>query len=690
MSAQNTNSNWVIGVDVGGTFTDFYALERRSGRVCVHKTSSTPDNPAKAIISGLDELARAHGVELPAMSRLAHGTTTATNTLIQRKGGTVAVITTRGFRDLLEIGRQVRPRMYDLRLDYPAPLAKRQHRFEITERIGPEGEIITPLADTELEGLAAAIKASGAQACAVCLLFAYLNPVHEKCIAEYLRRVVPGLHVSLSSEVQPEFREYERFSTTLLNAYLQPVLADYMSHLSIEVERRSPGARVGINQSSGGLMSVARAREFPIRTALSGPASGAVGAIYMARLSNLPRAITLDMGGTSADVAVIRDFDAGTCFNREIASFPVRLPMVDINSVGAGGGSIAWFDLDGLLKVGPRSAGADPGPACYGRGGTEPTVTDANVVLGRLSARGLLGGAMALNVEASHSVIAPVATRLGLSPERTAEGILDIVTANMVRAIRNVTVERGHDPRGFTLLAFGGAGSLMATAVARSLGIREVLVPLSPGILCAQGLVVADLKEGFVQSKRMALNEASYPGVQLTVDQINSAAMAWFVREGVDSQSRRLNLSFDMRYVGQNFELNVPIPFEGSTAGLATPEELRTLFFRAHEMSYGFFNPEAEVEIINFRLVARGVVSPPPAPAEPPGGSKSPQPIERRSVWFDGQVHQRTPVFRRDHMARGCTFTGPLIVDQFDATTAVYPGDTVKIDEAMNLFIKLK
>lgn len=685
-----SDSSWVVGVDVGGTFTDFYALDRSSGLVRVHKTPSTPDNPGKAIVSGLEELGSMLGVPLRSISRLAHGSTVATNALIQRKGGIVAVVTTRGFRDLLEIGRQVRPRMYDMRLDYPEPVVERRYRFEITERIGSNGEVLTPLAENELDVIAASIESAGAQACAICLLFSYLNPEHERRIGRYLRRKLPRLHISLSSEVQPEFREYERFSTALLNAYLQPVLYGYIEHLSKQVERIAPGVRVGINQSSGGLMSVARARDFPIRMALSGPASGAVGAIYMARLSERPRVITLDMGGTSADVALIRDYSAGTTFNREVASFPVRLPMVDIQTVGAGGGSIAWFDKDGLLKVGPMSAGADPGPACYGRRGSQATVTDANLLLGRLSSAGLLGGRMSLDIAASRGVIQPIAQRLKLEIERTAEGILEIVTANMVRAIRGISVERGHDPRTFTLLPFGGAGPLMATAVARALGIREVLVPLSPGILCAQGLVVADLKDDFVTSRRLRLSDASEPAILRTVEELQRKAVNWFTEEDVPSDAQRVDLSFDMRYVGQNFELNVPVPLTPGHLAVPSLKELRERFFRAHEVSYGFSNAKAEVEIINFRLTARSVAPPPTVATKNEVVSSQPDPFETRRVWFGGRIYESTPVYRRDRLTKGCKLTGPLVIDQFDATTVVYPGDTVRVDDAMNLIIELR
>ncbi|MDF2096002.1 hydantoinase/oxoprolinase family protein [Aquibaculum arenosum] len=687
--ASDAGSGWIVGVDVGGTFTDFYGFDRATGTIQLHKTPSTPDNPAKAIVSGLRDMGASKALPLSAVTNLAHGTTVATNALIQRKGGTVAVITTRGFRDLLEIGRQVRPRMYDLKADYPAPLAKREHRFEITERVGPEGQIITPLDETELEEIAQALTAIKAEACAVCLLFSYINPAHEERIGTWLRERLPTLAVSLSSEVQPEFREYERFSTALLNTYLQPIFAGYMSHLEQELAELTPKARVGINQSSGGLMSIARARSFPIRTALSGPAAGVMAAIHTARQSQRPNVITLDMGGTSADVALIRNCEAGLAFDREVAGFPVRLPMVDINTVGAGGGSIAWFERDGLLKVGPLSAGADPGPACYRRGGDQLTVTDANVVLGRLSARGLLGGSMSLDVAASRAVTAPIAERLGFSIEKTAQGVLGIVTANMVRAIRAISVERGHDPRQFTLMPFGGAGPLHANAVARALGIHEILVPLAPGILCAQGLVVADIKEDLVRSRRLPVVDDSLPELQTLLEELAAEAQPWFEQEEIPVEARLLQVSLDMRYEGQNFELRVPVDVDVAAPRLPEAKALRQLFFEEHESSYGFFNPEDPVEVINLRLTALGALPPPRAPSAPEGASLHPEPVERRPVWFDEADSHDTPVYRREALAPGCIIPGPAVIDQFDATTLVYPGDTARVDDALNLMIEI-
>ena len=464
---------WMVGVDVGGTFTDFYAFDDESKNTLVHKAASTPDNPADAIIEGLRTLVSEHNVPVEAMARLAHGTTVGTNALIQRLGRNVAVVTTDGFRDLLEIGRQVRPRMYDMQLDYPAPLAKRSHRFEVSERIDATGGVLKPLTDEAVTAAVEAVRASGAESCAVCLLFSFLNPEHERRIGEALCAAMPDLFVSLSSDVQPEFREYERFSTAVLNAYLQPTVARYVAQLGEALKSDAPKVAVGINQSSGGLMSIERTQSYPIRTALSGPAAGVVGAIHAARLSGRPNVVTLDMGGTSADICLIRDFTAGLSVGREVADFPVRLPMLDINTVGAGGGSIAWFERDGLLKVGPVSAGADPGPACYGRGGNQPTVSDANLILGRLSPDGLLGGAMPIDMSAARQAMQPIAERIGFTIERTAHGVLDIVVANMVRAIRAVSVERGHDPPRLYVDAVWRSGRL-----ARN---RSRTIPGNPG-----------------------------------------------------------------------------------------------------------------------------------------------------------------------------------------------------------------
>jgi N-methylhydantoinase A len=684
--------SWLVGVDVGGTFTDFFAYDARTHVTHSFKTPSTPRNPAAAVADGLREMCQTFGINSEGVSRLCHGTTVATNTLIQRKGANVAVITTSGFRDLLEIGRQTRPHLYSFQIDHPEPLVPRQRRFEIDERITDGPKILKPLDESSVQQAIAAVKESGAESCAVCLLFSFLDDSHERKVGEALARGNNGLMVSLSSEVQPEFREYERFSTAVLNAYLQPVIGRYLSYLEERLARDTPAAKVGIYQSSGGLMSIDTARRFPVRTALSGPAAGAVGGIHSARSSKQPNIITLDMGGTSADVALIRNYEAGLSFDRAVAGFPIRLPMVDIHTVGAGGGSIAWFDRDCLLKVGPLSAGADPGPACYGKGGKNATVTDANLVLGRLSAKGLIGGRMPLAHDAACAAIKPIAERLGFSLERTALGIIEIVVANMVRAIRTVSVERGHDPRNYCLLPFGGAGPLHASEVARALGISRFLVPAAPGILCAQGLIASDLKDDIVRSAHIRLDQGNLGRIRDILESLMKDADAWFARESVKPADRKVHLSFDMRYVGQNFELAVPI---GMAVGSRLPEpgsaeKLRPRFFAVHDQFYGFHNDDDPIEIINVRLTASAALTRMSQTKSARAKSSRPKPFEYRRVWFTSARPMKTPIYDRSGLRLGQTIAGPAIIEQFDSTTVLYPGDRLSVDDVGNLLVKVR
>ena len=681
---------WFIGVDVGGTFTDFHALNTADGRVELHKTPSTPDDPSRAILDGLAALMEAAGIKSGEIGRLAHGTTVATNTLIQRKGASVAVITTEGFKDLLEIGRQIRPKMYDMKADHPPPLAPRHLRFEVNERIGGKGQEIRPLTEDAINAVVDAVAGAETDACAVCLLFSFLAPDHERRIGAALRERLPNIGISLSSEVQPEFREYERFSTTLLNAYLQPVIGRYMKTLGRRFAEVAPKARLGINQSSGGLMSVERAGDMPIRTALSGPAAGTVGAIHQAALAGRPDVITLDMGGTSADVALIQGNEAGIGYDRNVAGFPIRLPMIDIHTVGAGGGSIAWFDRDGLMKVGPLSAGAEPGPACYGRGGTEPTVSDANLVLGRLP-DSLIGGAMRLDVELARQAIQPTADRLGFTVEKTALGILGIVVANMVRAVRSISVERGHDPRDFALMAFGGAGALHAGDVARELEMREIIVPPAPGILCAQGLVVSDLKEDFVATRRLPYDADTLTAVAGDLADLRGRAEAWFADEGIAMADRSLRIAFDMRYVRQNFELTVPwVEIEGGVEpDMSSLEVLRERFYELHERTYGHFTETDPIEIVNIRVAAVGRTAPDQKTTAGEESATQPSPIRSRAVWFAAEEPVETPVYERSSLSAGQSVRGPAVVEQLDALTVIHPGDLARVDAHGNLIIEV-
>ncbi|CAN7477951.1 hydantoinase/oxoprolinase family protein [Bosea sp. LjRoot9] len=673
---------WTVGVDVGGTFTDFYLLNASTLDVFVHKLPSTPDDPSRAILAGLAALGERCGLAAEEVSRFAHGTTVATNALIERSGGKVAMITTTGFRDLIEIGRQVRPKIYDLKADAPAPVVPRQLRFEVRERIGSRGEVVTVLDQAEIAAVVDAVAASGADCCAVCLLFSFLNPEHERRIGRALRARMPNLHISLSCEVQPEFREYERFSTTVLNAYLQPKVSRYMARLAEALESRAGNAAIGISQSAGGLMAIERAGELPIRTALSGPAAGVVGAVAVAARSGEANLITLDIGGTSTDVCLIENGAAAMTYGRDIAEFPVRLPSIDINTVGAGGGSIAHVGPDGLLKVGPASAGAVPGPACYGRGGTLPTVSDANTLLGRLP-QTLVGGGMTLDKEASERVIAPLAETLGLGLQETALGIVRICVSNMVRAIRAISVERGYDPRDFTLMPFGGAGGLHAADVAEELSIRRILVPLSPGILCAEGVAMSDVQESFVATCRVGL-DGELSSVTEAVGRLNGQAWAW---NAASAAAGHLSLftTLDMRYVGQNYELSVLLDESDRLPPVA---RLRERFLATHQAKYGHCDPAAAIEIVNVRMKARLIEEGRAAPHLKTAGTA----LERVTVsaWFDASAPIEAVVVDRSTLEPGARLAGPAIITQFDSTTVVPPRWSAEVDEAHNIIMEFQ
>ena len=679
-----------IGVDVGGTFTDLVGFNDATGEVRIHKTPTTPSDPTRAIIGGIETVVTSLGADGHPIEEIAHGTTVGTNALIQRKGGRVALITTDGFRDLLEIGFQNRFYVYDFHRDMAPPLVPRLHRFELKERVTTGGAVVTPLSDDEIARMLAVLPATEIDAFAVCLLFSYVNSDHERAMGAALKAHFPNKHVSLSSEVQPEFREYQRFSTTVLNAFLQPVMSGYLASLKDGIDRNYPGARLSISHSSGGLMSADVARNFPVRTALSGPAAGVTGALEIVRGSNRSEAITFDMGGTSTDVAMIQGFAVAHSYGSSIGGYPVRLPMVDVNTVGAGGGSIAWFDRDDLLKVGPRSAGAVPGPACYGLGGSEATVTDANLVLQRLSPHGLLGGAMQLDEAAARRSIRPIADRLGMEPEQAALGIIDIVVSNMVRAIRAVSVERGHDPRDFTLLPFGGGGPLHARAVATELGMREILVPSRPGILCAAGLMSAGLSENFVRTTHASLDDDGLRKLATTLQLLVEAADRWFDIEHVSPPKRRYESSLDLAYQGQSFEISIPLSSsQRGHPNLPSLKELRSLFLVAHERAYGYSSPDDPIVITNCRLRALGLRLEGPFRMQSGPAHDTVAIPSERMVWFDRSGPRPTPVLARDTLAIGAVLSGPAVIEQFDSTVLIFPGDRATVDSDRNLIIEI-
>jgi N-methylhydantoinase A len=681
----------IVGVDVGGTFTDFYLRDAVSGRIDVYKTSSTPANPADAILAGLEAIIAAGYAARDSIQRISHGTTVATNALLQRTGAPVALVVTEGFRDLLEIGRQTRPHLYSLQIDAPEPLISRERRFEAPERIGADGRALRTLDETAIADLVQRVRDSGCEAVAVCLLFSFMNPEHERRLRDALEAAGCDF-VSISSDVQPEFREFERMSTTVLNAYLQPLMAGYLSSLERAKGKSARNATLRINQSSGGLMSASQAAKFPIRTALSGPAAGAVGAAYVARTANRNNVITLDMGGTSADVCLIRDMKFSISYEGSVGGFPIRLPMADVNAVGAGGGSIAWLDRDGLMKVGPRSAGARPGPACYGTGGDLPTVTDANLLLGRLSPAGLLEGELPLRADRAEAVFRELAERIDKSVIATAQGCIDIVVSNMVRAIRTISVEKGHDPAYFSLLAFGGGGPLHARAVAASLGIREIIVPLHPGILCAQGLLAADISESFVTTRRLRITPLAYPGIAEALHSLIERAQEWYSAEHAPAEGRSIDATLDMRYVGQNYELSISIDYAAFTSSPAEAaiESLQKAFAAVHQTQYGTTDPLAAIEVVNDRVTARVKHTDLHSHVRATSAAVSaPAPRSYRAVYFADADPVHCPVYSRRDLRPGMTLQGPSIIDQLDTTTVLFPGDRLTVDGADNLLIEV-
>ena len=677
--------SWIIGVDVGGTFTDLCARNNNTGETVIHKRPSTPSDPAIAILNGIDEIKLKINDNKVKILRLAHGTTVATNALLQRKGGKLVLITTKGFRDLLEIGRQVRPSVYDLQIDSPPPLVERSHRFEVDERVDFKGKIIKNLFHKDVTSLEKNIKKlKNIDGIAICLLFSFLNTENENKLKKILSKKFPNLPISISSEVQPEFREYERFSTTTINAYLQPEVGKYMNNLKEGIIKKDPNIEVNIFQSSGGLTTISKASNFPVRMALSGPAAGVVGASEITKKSKFKDIITLDMGGTSTDVCLIQNGKVELSNLRDISGFRIRLPMIDINTVGAGGGSIAYVESDGLLKVGPISAGALPGPACYNLGGIKPTVSDANLILGRLPET-LVGGEMKLNKKNALNSIKTISKKLKISVEEAALGIVGIVNSNMTRAIRGVSVERGHDPRLFSLMPFGGAGGLHAVDIARELSIKNIIIPISPGILCAEGLLLSNLQETFVKTCRTSMEE-NFNKIQKSLKELKLKATKWFKSDGKSDGEQSLLFFLDMRYVGQNYELSMNLGNIFNKDIVLNKSNLKNLFFDNHKKSYGHFDPLAEIEIVNIRLRAVSELK-----------SKRPKFNALQSkpkfsslvdVWFNNKKPHKTKIFQRSLLPPGFEINEPSIVVQEDATTLIPPGCSLNVDQKLNLIIR--
>ena len=732
-----------MGVDVGGTFTDFLFLQE--GRLSTYKTLSTPDDPARAVIDGLREMNALN------KAPVVHGSTVATNAMLERRGARTALITTRGFEDILEIGRQARPSLYDLLQDKPIPLVERELCFGAPERVDYHGSVILPLSPQAAREIVRGVQEAGVEAVSVSLLFSFLDPSHEEFLLGLLEALPSKPFVSLSSRVIPEFREYERTSTVTVNAYVGPIMSRYMNRL----EEQLGGKGLRIMQSSGGSISAKQAADQPVRTILSGPAGGVVGAFWIASQAGYDQVITFDMGGTSTDVSLCPGRVQETT-SAVMGGLPISVPMIDIHTVGAGGGSIARIDTGGALQVGPQSAGADPGPACYGKG-TEATVTDANLLLGRLVPEQFLGGRMSLDVGRAQEAMASLAGQLGADTRSTALGMVRVVNSNMERAIRAVSLERGFDPREFTLLAFGGAGAMHACELAQELGIPRVLVPLYPGILSALGVAIADVVKDYAHTVMLRGDGLTKAVIDQAFQPLEAHATEELSREGFEGRKLSLQRLLDVRYVGQSYELPVPCPIASNDA---LEEAVAEAFHQAHQQRFGYSDATQGVEVVNVRLKAVGYVDKPvlktteagvsDAIATTPTAASTQDvfskstaaqagdgtPIAHTEVVFAHDVflktaeaqtssatratptaasthgvskktttaqqgdapatthteevstvdvYKKTPVYQRESLRTGDQVRGPAIVVQMDATTVVPPGWQATVDAWGNL-----
>jgi N-methylhydantoinase A len=688
-----------IGIDIGGTFTDLVAIAA-DGRVLTHKIASTPDDYGEGIIEGLRTLLAAEGLEPTpgrdaGVSEVLHGTTIGSNTVLEGKGARTALITTRGFRDILEIRDLRMPVLYDLHWTKPRPLVERRLRLEVIEKLRPDGSVATPLDPTSVAAAIDMLRREQVQSVALCLLHSYANPAHECAVADAVRAALPDVAISVSHEILPEIKEYPRTSTTVINAYVQPVVRAYVTALAARLRTLGIAAPLQLMQSNGGLASAEFAALAPAHIIESGPAAGVVGSAALAVRLQEPRVITFDMGGTTAKAGLVENGEVLRSEALEVgggvmtgsrllvgAGYLLKLPAIDLAEVGAGGGSICRLDAAGAPKVGPESAGADPGPVCYGRGGTEPTITDCSLVLGYLDPAGLVGGALRLDIDAARAAIArSLAERLHHSLEAAAFGMLRLAAASMMRAIRAVSVERGRDPRQFALLAFGGNGPLFAAAIAAELGITRVIVPPLPGVFSAFGLLVADAEHHGTQSLRTRLDAADPAQVAAVLDGLMAAGSARLAADGFPPERRAFRRAALARYVGQSSEIEVRLP-----DGAVLPR-LAELFGEEHERSYGFrAPPEEPVELVGLSVIARGVAERPRLPsAIPPADAAVPA---RRRAWFPDDGWTDTPVFSRAQLA-DTPRTGPLIVQEYDATCLVPHGVAASADAFGNIRLAL-
>ena len=681
-----TDSDIRVGVDIGGTFTDLVTIT--DGTLDVTKTASTPAAPEDGVTDGLEKTREETGVRFDDVDFFAHGTTVATNAVLEEEWADTALVTTGGFRDVLEIGRQARPDIYDFQTEKPATVVPRNHRYEVPERLDERGDVSTPLDEAAGRDVAARLVDADVSSVAVSLLFSYENDAHERRLKELLEAEGVEASFSLSSEVLPEIREYERTLTTTLNAALKPVMDRYLGNLESEIADLGIRPDLEIMQSNGGIITADIARTRPVNTLLSGPAAGVQGASYVAGLAGIESLITMDMGGTSCDVSLVEGGDPMVATDVEVGDYPVNVPMIDIHTVGAGGGSIAWIDDGDALRVGPRSAGADPGPICYGRGGTSPTITDAQLLLGRLNPDAFLSDELSVDVDRVEEIFErELADPLGKSVEAAAQGVLDVANASMERALRVVSVERGYDPREFGLVAFGGAGPLHATTLAAELDIPRVLVPRTAGVLSALGLLISDILYDYSTSRVRNWETVDPSDLQATFDEFVARGREQLEKENLGESQMRFERSVDLRYAGQSFELSVPVP-DGELDSRAKAA-IRDRFHTKHQQRYGHAYDDEPIELVTLRTRARGVVETPDLRQDTNTGDVADAIVEERPVHFDGEVHDAR-VYRRERLPADGSFTGPAIVEGAESTVVVRPEQSVEIDEYGSLIVEVR
>jgi N-methylhydantoinase A len=678
-----------VTVDTGGTFSDFVYLDEETGAVSIGKVPSTPDDPSRAILQGVEQLI-ARGVAAADITFFCHGTTVGTNALLEGKGVKTGLLVTEGFRGIYPVGEQARPygaAIFDVMYDKPPLIVPQSLTGEVRERVDYRGNVLQPLDEAALRATLRVLKAERIESLAVCLLFSFLHPAHEARVREIAQEELPGCSISLSSEIVPQIREYHRLSTTVINAYLQPILAHYIA----ELDRRLTAAGMQtrqkyIMQSNGGMATFAAAARKAVTTVLSGPAGGVTAGAYACRMTEQKNIITFDMGGTSCDVALIRDGEPFVASRGKIEGRDLAVPMMDINTVSAGGGTIAGVDRFGILQVGPQSAGAMPGPACYGRGGEMPTITDCNLVLGHLSEDNFLGGRMRLDLAAARQAVErKVAAPLGIGLLEAAEGIVRIIEVKMEEAIKAISTMRGHDLRDFMLLAFGGAGPLHAGRIARDLGMAGVIVPLYPGVYSAIGLIMSDVKHDYIQSRMQPLSDLTPQAIHAMFARLAATAEAELREDGFAPEQIRIERALDMRYAGQGYEIAMPCsPQDLQEKGIPG---LRRQFDAQHRAMFGHMAPEEPVEVVSYRVRGLGLVPGVEMPRfKPAGAALADAQRATRRVRFDGRDLD-CPVYQREKLDVGLKIAGPAVLDQLDCTTIIYPGQTARVDEWKNLIV---